>query len=183
MESLAGLDLGTYYFFRAHTPQMPLLRGVMSVCEWLGTWFVLAPAAVLILYYLASRKNQRAEASFAGAIVLGLAAVEILKRTVARLRPDEVDNAGFSFPCGQAAYATLIYGVAAFVLADLIGRSRWRFAIYAAAVLIVYLVGFSQILLSRYYMTDVWAGWNLGLQLLVICSWFGPVSGPQLPKS
>lgn len=87
------------------------------------------------------------------------------KYAIARPRPEFVTDvvaALPSFPSGHATSATAVYGFIAYILAAQLTGVRQRFeVIYWAAVLIV-LVGFSRMLLSLHYASDIAAGFLVG---------------------
>lgn len=87
------------------------------------------------------------------------------KYAIARPRPEFVTDvvaALPSFPSGHATSAMAVYGFIAYILAAHLTGVRQRFeVIYWAAVLIA-LVGFSRMLLSLHYASDIAAGFLVG---------------------
>ena len=100
--------------------------------------------------------------------------VRLLKSLFQRQRPDFdadwVAAAGYSFPSGHAAGATLVYGLAA---VGLLGRHCSRSRALAASVLVMtaLLIGFSRIALQVHFASDVWAGHLLAASWLAFCVW------------
>lgn len=99
--------------------------------------------------------------------------VAFLKAAFDRPRPD-LDPlvrlpASASFPSGHAAGAVVFCGVLAVIAArntDSAGRRR---AIAAAAAVLALAIGLSRIALGVHYLSDVLAGWCLGLAWLTAC--------------
>jgi undecaprenyl-diphosphatase len=95
----------------------------------------------------------------------------LVKIAVARDRPMFVDPVatagGWSFPSGHALNAVLGCGV---LLVVLLPRTppRWRFVLWVVAVVSVLGVGFTRIALGVHYLSDVVAGWALGLVVLAV---------------
>lgn len=69
---------------------------------------------------------------------------------------------GNSFPSGHALGSMVVYGMLALVLLPMF-RSRWRPWFLALAGGIVLLIGFSRIALGVHFLSDVVAGWLLGI--------------------
>jgi membrane-associated phospholipid phosphatase len=89
-----------------------------------------------------------------------------LKEVVDRARPDLVGAVatapGRSFPSGHALGSVVGCAVLLLLLAPLLSR-RGRAAAWTAAGLVVALVGFARVGLGVHYVTDVVAGWVVGL--------------------
>ena len=109
-----------------------------------------------------------------GAAVIGAAAlaVEIIKATVGRTRPDLLEpiivEHGFSFPSGHASLSMVAYGT----LAVLVSRSYLprgaRLAVYGVVMALVFLIGLSRVWLGVHYPSDVIAGWVAGATVVLV---------------
>ena len=103
-----------------------------------------------------------------GAWVVGVAGVGLwvrwIKSSVARERPDVrwVFEQGYSFPSGHSAGTLLCYGMLAWLVFVMAGQRKGYWATVLAA-LVVLGVGLSRIVLGAHYVSDVVAGWMLGL--------------------
>ncbi len=89
-----------------------------------------------------------------------------LKVLVGRVRPvveSPVAHApGNSFPSGHALGSMIVYGMLALVLLPGV-RRKWRPLFLGLIGLIVALIGFSRIALGVHFLSDVLAGWLLGI--------------------
>jgi undecaprenyl-diphosphatase len=113
-----------------------------------------------------------------GAGVIGLAAlaVEIIKSSVARERPDLLEpilvEHGFSFPSGHASLSMVAYGI----LAVLVSRSflprTTQLVVFGAVVALVFLIGLSRVWLGVHYPSDVIAGWVAGATVVLVYASF-----------
>lgn len=138
----------------------------------LGNGIVLAGVAAIAAYLLA-RRRYYAEAvlmvlAYVGAQVLSYS----LKLALRRDRPFFTDPLAtvstYSFPSGHATVSIAVYGALCLVLLRrLTGPAR--FVCLAAAVLLVSLIGFSRLYLGVHFLSDVLAGFSVGLAWLALC--------------
>ena len=73
------------------------------------------------------------------------------------------------FPSGHAIGVVIFYGFLAYLLAPNIQSSFWRVVVIATAILIILFVGFSRVFTGGHYLTDVLAGYAVGI------AWFGMI--------
>jgi membrane-associated phospholipid phosphatase len=138
----------------------------------LGNGIVLAGVAAIAAYLLA-RRRYYAEAvlmvlAYVGAEVLSYS----LKLAFRRDRPFFTDPLAtvstYSFPSGHATVSVAVYGALCLVLLRrLIGPAR--VVCLAATVLLVSLIGFSRLYLGVHFLSDVLAGFSVGLAWLALC--------------
>lgn len=108
-----------------------------------------------------------------GAWVVGVAGVgllvRILKTQVARDRPEVrwAMEHGYSFPSGHSAGTLVCYGLLAWVWLTLARPAQPRWVV-AGTVVTVLGVGVSRVLLGVHFVSDVLAGWLLGLAWLAL---------------
>lgn len=87
------------------------------------------------------------------------------KYALARQRPEfvtEVTAVTPSFPSGHATSAMAVYGFIAYLVARDLVSVRQRFEVVYWAAVLVGLIGFSRLLLSLHYASDVAAGFLVG---------------------
>jgi membrane-associated phospholipid phosphatase len=99
-------------------------------------------------------------------------AVPAMKEGVDRPRPAGalIDSSGSSFPSGHAAYA-VIYPWFAVTLAVRLRPGMTRAsALMFAGVALAALIGLSRVYLRVHYLSDVSAGWGLGVSAFAGCA-------------
>jgi len=85
-----------------------------------------------------------------------------LKQIFHRMRPEPMFyQLGYSFPSGHSFSSVAIYGLLAYWIGQEVG-SRWRILVWAVAVALILLVGFSRVYLAQHYPTDVIGGYLAG---------------------
>jgi undecaprenyl-diphosphatase len=108
-------------------------------------------------------------ATFAGIQIV----VALLKDWFDRQRPDvgsavELPSSA-AFPSSHAAAGAASLGAAAVLVAERLPSRRARAWLYGMLVVAGIAVGLSRIALNVHYVTDVLAGWCLGLAWLAAC--------------
>ncbi|MEK7624966.1 MAG: phosphatase PAP2 family protein [Patescibacteria group bacterium] len=73
-----------------------------------------------------------------------------------------------SFPSGHATIAVAFYGFLAFLLLQKISRKLHRSLIITLTSIIILAIGFSRLYLGVHYLSDVLAGYLVGLTWLII---------------
>lgn len=90
----------------------------------------------------------------------------ILIRIFDRTRP--TDQIGivvrdYSFPSGHTISAVICYGFLAYLLVPKMPSLFWKWVVVLVSVLIMAFIGYSRVFLGGHYLTDVIAGYGLGL--------------------
>jgi undecaprenyl-diphosphatase len=142
-----------------------LLAPLRQVTELGSTWAVTAVAVTLLVTGSLAGRPRDAIAG-AATIAMAAAAIEIVKRVVARTRPEMLEpilvETGFSFPSGHSTNAMVAYGIVAVVVGRTSLGRRTRRLIQVGLVCVIGLVGISRVWLGVHYPTDVLAGWATG---------------------
>lgn len=68
-----------------------------------------------------------------------------------------------SFPSGHVITAVLFYGLLAYMLVPKMPSLFWKWLVIIAAVLTMLYIGFSRLFLGGHYLTDILAGYALGI--------------------
>jgi undecaprenyl-diphosphatase len=152
------------------------ILGFLGPTTELGSTIAVTVIAVLTLLVGVAAGPWRHGAIGAGVIGLAALAVEIIKSTVARERPEILDpllvEHGFSFPSGHASLSMVAYGI----LAVLVGRSflprGTQLAVFGLVVAVVFLIGLSRVWLGVHYPSDVIAGWVAGATVVLVYASF-----------
>ncbi|MGE5222494.1 MAG: phosphatase PAP2 family protein, partial [Omnitrophica WOR_2 bacterium] len=70
---------------------------------------------------------------------------------------------GPGFPSGHAMSAMVCYGFLAYLLVPYMPNRFWKGVVIALAVLISLYIGFSRVFVGDHYLSDVLAGYALGI--------------------
>ena len=145
-------DLHEYVL--AHPTFTAAMRLVSDSGRPLVWWLVLTPVCIWLL----SRRLNRL-ATFVAVTAIGSSLLNLaIKITIHRTRPELPDSLvvepGKSFPSGHTQAAIVGYGVLLLVSLPVIGR-RYRPWLFAFAMAMVVLIGFSRIALGAHYLSDV----------------------------
>jgi membrane protein DedA with SNARE-associated domain/membrane-associated phospholipid phosphatase len=164
-DELALVDQPVQRFFAAHREAWltPLLRGVSD----LGNAALLLGLLVAIgLVWRRRAGTWRPLLLLAGAFAGAWALSRIVELLTQRSRPPTVEAigrwTGQAFPSGHVTLAAAVYGMLAALVAATTPRWGRKVAVWTAAVLVVGLVGLSQLYLGANWLTDVLAGMALG---------------------
>ena len=68
-----------------------------------------------------------------------------------------------SFPSGHTLNATVVLGLTAYLLVIWIRKRRWRAVVIVLLGLLIVAMGLSRVYLGHHWLTDVIAGWAIGL--------------------
>ncbi|KGN39249.1 phosphatase PAP2 family protein [Knoellia subterranea] len=68
-----------------------------------------------------------------------------------------------SFPSGHTLNATVVLGLTAYLLVIWLPRKRWRTVVIGALGTFIVAMGLSRVFLGHHWLTDVVAGWAIGL--------------------
>jgi membrane protein DedA with SNARE-associated domain/membrane-associated phospholipid phosphatase len=137
---------------------------VMIVFSEIGDWPVTTATTIAALAWLVWRRAKRDAIYWLTAIAFAAAAVFSLKLLLRLSRPIELYSGAdaYSFPSGHATMSVVIYGYLAVLGAhDL--PVRWRWLTYAGATVVIGGIGFSRLYLGAHWLSDVAAGFGLGL--------------------
>ncbi|GAB2618209.1 hypothetical protein Aab01nite_31890 [Paractinoplanes abujensis] len=152
----------------------PAVVKVITVITSLGGRGVLIPLVTMVVLWLLIRRRPRLAIYLA---VTGLGAMILdpsLKALVGRVRPVVADPVAFgggnSFPSGHTLGATIVWGALALVLLSAT-RGRWKGAILTVAAVIIVAVGLTRVALSVHFLSDVLAGWLLGLAWISVTAY------------
>ena len=196
LDATDGFDVAVIQAVRAAGETQ--LLGFLRPTTELGSTIAVTIIAVLTLLVGVAAGPWRHGAIGAGVIGLAALAVEVIKSTVARERPEVLDpilvERGFSFPSGHASLSMVAYGI----LAVLVSRSYLsrptQLAVFGVVVALVFLIGLSRVWLGVHYPSDVIAGWVAGATVVLVYASFtrgvsrepaeaGAAADPGAPRS
>ncbi|MFF5294307.1 phosphatase PAP2 family protein [Paractinoplanes globisporus] len=153
-----------------HPAAVAVFKGISTVGGPGWLW----PLTVVVVVLLLIRRRIRL-AIFLAVTGLGAAVLDpSLKALVGRVRPVVADpiayGRGNSFPSGHTLGSTIVYGALTLVFLSLV-HYGWRRWFVAAAALLVFAIGLSRIALGVHYLSDVIAGWLLGLAWVAVTAY------------
>jgi membrane-associated phospholipid phosphatase len=139
----------------------------------LGNVPVLA-AVTLVAAIVLARKRLRSELELLLLAAIGAQILTIgLKLGFERERPFFPDplatESTYSFPSGHASVSLAVYGTIGYIAARHAATRRRQIGILAAAAGLILLIGFSRLYLGVHYLSDVIAGFSLGLAWVALC--------------
>ena len=155
-----------------HANAIPAATTGLQLLTQLGSTAVLFAVAAIAAGYLA-RLDRRPDAAF---LILAFAGAEALtwslKAVFQRERPSFEEPiataSSFSFPSGHALASFAVYGALAYVVLGGLRSRRARVSCMGGAVLLIVAIGFSRLYLGVHYLSDVLAGYSVGLAWLLL---------------
>ena len=142
----------------------PALVMVARAFTVLGEPAVLVSAGLVIAAWLWWCGRSRFAVGFLLVVLLGRVLSVAQKYLIARTRPDLETHLVFvntsSFPSGHSASSMIFYVTLALAF---FGRTRWRLASAAVAILLSLCIGLSRVMLGVHWPSDVIGGWSFGL--------------------
>jgi membrane-associated phospholipid phosphatase len=156
-----------------HEHERPTLTEFFEAMTWLGNVPVLSVVTLVVALVLARR--QTSELQLLLLAVLGTQILTLgLKLGFQRERPFFADplatESTYSFPSGHASVSLAVYGTVGFIVARHLRSIRARIAVLAAVTSLVLLIGFSRLYLGVHFLSDVIAGFSLGLAWVTLCA-------------
>jgi len=148
----------------------PALTAVLKLITELGTDKFYLPAILFIFWWIDEKKGFRL-----GILMLLSAWINtVLKSTFKQPRPFNLDpSLGLAYegtygaPSGHAQYALSFWvPMAAWLAGGKPGRKR--IVVWAAAIFLVLLIGFTRLYLGVHFPTDLLAGWSVGAIILLL---------------
>ncbi|MBP7687579.1 MAG: phosphatase PAP2 family protein [Thermoflexales bacterium] len=143
------------------------LRGVMIFGFYMGEHVIMAIGLILVLYFLAKRfwpELSMVIIAWAGEGALWV----VLTPLFDRARPvfdvsawRQMTEPGF--PSGHSISAVMCYGLLAYLIVPKIASRFWKAVVIVTAGVIILYIGFSRLFVGDHYLTDVLAGYGLGV--------------------
>jgi len=150
--------------------QTQFLTFIMTWASNLFTpWFVVLISFLLFGWLLKNRQSRTA-AVFAISMLFAFLAENLLKIEIARLRPETgiAEALGPSFPSGHATMSAVFCLFLFWAYKDELATMWQKTLLLAGMVTIPLLVGLSRVYLNVHWLSDVAAGWCLGLFALTL---------------
>jgi len=141
------------------------VQGIMNAGYYIGDQ-VIAVLSILLGLYLIVKRLWKELAM----VVIGLVGASslflFLSNLIARPRPPTqiwIVLTIPGFPSGHAITVVVFYGLMAYLLVPKIASALWKVIVIAAAILIIAFVGYSRIFTGGHYLTDILAGYAVGI--------------------
>lgn len=170
-EPLVALDDEVSEWIAAHAPG--LVSDLARPFSWLGGWIGITALTIAAIVALARERNWLDLGFVLAAAVGSQLVVALLKALIGRPRPSAGSGVPLpesaAFPSGHATSGIAALGAFTILAAERVENDRARIGIWSAAVVGGLAVGLSRIALNVHYVTDVLAGWCLGLAWLAAC--------------
>ncbi len=141
---------------------------------------VLVPVTVLLALLFALRRQWGVAAIIVVAAVASTGFAPVLAALLRRSPPGGGAESAL-FTGGNAAQATVVFGLLALLLARAVPRG-YRMGVYLATVLLVALIGVSRIYLRAHWPSDVLAGISFGMALVLIAAFLLHGRGLVVPR-
>jgi membrane-associated phospholipid phosphatase len=131
-------------------------------------------AVTLVAAIVLARKRLTSELELLLLAAIGAEILTVgLKLGFERERPFFPDplatESTYSFPSGHASVSLAVYGTIGYIAARHAATRRGQIGMLAAAAAVVLLIGFSRLYLGVHYLSDVIAGFSLGLAWVALC--------------
>lgn len=181
-----GLDLSLANLLYAWRD--PLLVKIFLWVTLLGKWWVVAVIVlvVIIIFYLKGHKKyiNLFFLSEGGSFLTGFLAKIIWQRP----RPSNMAVSTeyfWSFPSGHAILAVSLYGFLIYFFWKTLKKQSHKITVLFFGLLVIIAIGFSRLYLGAHYLSDVLAGYLVGIFWLVISitvanQKFKPVATPEI---
>ena len=141
---------------------------------WVGGWAGLTAVGLLAALLLRLVPRRLHDVSFLLLTGVGVGVLTgVLKSVFERARPDEGSAIplphSYSFPSGHASGSVALLGGIAVLVAERLPRRRDRILALAAAAALAGCIAASRVILNVHYVSDVIAGYALGVAWLSLC--------------
>ena len=143
----------------------------MRFITFYGNHSFLVPANLLMIVVLLYYKQKKWATANTIAALAGVGLMSMLKKILARPRPSHPLVEGisnFSFPSGHAMMSLMFYGMLILLCLQFLNNKAYKTVAIFLLVTIILLIGFSRLWLRVHFITDVLAGYAIGLCWLSI---------------
>jgi undecaprenyl-diphosphatase len=167
ISTITQLDLFVHSYFIALRHE--LLTPIMIGFTRLGDEAIAYPAVVLMTLVLGLWVSRRSAVLFFLTLLFSAGLNTWLKLSIGRLRPDiepVLVVHEYSFPSGHAMNSIVFFGLASYLLLRKV-QQRWQKVVFLAMMIgISFFMGMSRVYLGVHYLSDIIAGYGLGMVIV-----------------
>ena len=144
--------------------------GITNIMSIVGIFLL----SILLFYLLRKKKRIYALKNFIFTLFCGTLSISLLKILIGRSRPLEkiLNVDGYSFPSGHAYTSTIVYGFFILIIHRYYDNSKYKYLLYFLFFLMIILTCMSRIYFKVHFVSDVIAGFFLGVLTLTISNHF-----------
>jgi membrane-associated phospholipid phosphatase len=152
-------------FHNEAVKEPPRIIEILTFGFFVGKEFVQVIAIILSLYFLHKRFWREL-----AMLLIGLGGGALIWYFLIDIfnRPRPTEQVGIvvtdpSFPSGHVISAILCYGLLAYLFIPKMPSLFWKWVVVIATILTILFIGFSRLLEGGHYLTDILAGYALGI--------------------
>ncbi|MDR3558130.1 MAG: phosphatase PAP2 family protein, partial [Candidatus Pacebacteria bacterium] len=139
---------------------------------------VLAVVAIVLSVYFFAKKRWRHFYIVLSSLIGGYFLAEFLKNAIGSLRPTDalIKLSDFSFPSGHTTAAAGALILIVYFFAPGMRSKPWRWFLVVSCTILALFVGASRLVLSVHWLSDVIAGYSLGIfwtTAMILCVRYG----------
>ncbi|WP_051189111.1 phosphatase PAP2 family protein [Halalkalibacillus halophilus] len=154
--------------------ERPILDSIFGVVTHLGSVTTLVIGSILLVIAIIVYYGRRWWRIIYFAIaMIGISILtHTLKIAFSRERPnivEQYDGTGFSFPSGHSTAPMVFYGFIIYLVLRSYVNKALKWTLIGFLSLLIMSIGFSRVYLGVHYISDVIAGFTLGLSWLITC--------------
>ena len=146
-------------------PRISLLVWPFFFITDIGGLFIISLGSIFLLIFLAIKDEHKKILYTAISLIGALLSQTLIKNFTLVARPQNglVSSFGYAFPSGHSNMSAVLFLSLCFYVFSNIIDGKKRKLYYGISILIILLVGFSRIYLNVHWVSDVLAGWCLGM--------------------
>lgn len=151
--------------FVVNLPRADYLVGPFFLITDVGGLIIITLASLFLIFLLIVREKYISAFYSLIALLGGLISQTIIKNTLLVSRPENglVSSFGYSFPSGHANMTTILLLCFCFYVFKFISNRKTKIIYFVISIILIILVGLSRVFLNVHWVSDVLAGWSLGL--------------------
>ena len=163
------IDMAVFEKLQTHVTQRR--NHIMLFITFLGNHKFLIPANLFLIFYFLFIKYSWISIRVVAVALSSLVLMLLLKSLFKRKRPlAPLLRAvrGLSFPSGHAIISVTFYGLLIYIFFHTVKNNELNYLLTALLIILILLIGFSRVYLRVHYMSDVLAGFIIGVLWLFI---------------